>query len=160
MMKVLFLDIDGVLNRQIPDVSLLGDEERQKPDGQNEEIEEDKMALLSRLVRETGAVVVLHSGWRFRFDENGNPLHPAAKKLCSLILPPGKNRRTLVPALFRGAEEQGWKKRKPASEETGDESYQQRRDDRSFPDAVKTMGKDQGEGGGDDSQRHVKGNFC
>ena len=85
MMKVLFLDIDGVLNRQIPDVSLLGDEERQKPDGQNEEIEEDKMALLSRLVRETGAVVVLHSGWRFRFDENGNPLHPAAKRLCSLM---------------------------------------------------------------------------
>ena len=85
MMKVLFLDIDGILNRQIPDVSLLGDEERQKPDGQNEEIEEDKMALLSRLVRETGAVVVLHSGWRFHFDENGNPLHPAAKKLCSLM---------------------------------------------------------------------------
>ena len=82
------------------------------------------------------------------------------KKLCSLILPPGKNRRTLVPALFRGAEEQGRKKRKPASEETGDESYQQRRDDRSFPDAVKTMGKDQGEGGGDDSQRHIKGDFC
>ena len=85
MMKVLFLDIDGVLNRQIPDVSLLGDEERQKPDGQDEEIEEDKLELLSRLVRETGAVVVLHSGWRFRFDESGNPLYPAAKRLRSLM---------------------------------------------------------------------------
>lgn len=85
MMKVLFLDIDGVLNRQIPDISSLDGGESQKPDGQDEEIEENKLVLLSRLIRKTGAVVVLHSGWRFRFDENGNPLHPAAMRLCSLM---------------------------------------------------------------------------
>lgn len=34
MMKVLFLDIDGVLNRQIPDVGFLDDRESQKPEVQ------------------------------------------------------------------------------------------------------------------------------
>lgn len=82
MMQVLFLDIDGVLNRQMPDAGPLEDGERHR---QDEEIEEDKLLLLARLIHKTGAVAVLHSGWRFRFDENGNPLHPAAKKLSSLM---------------------------------------------------------------------------
>lgn len=63
----------------------MDDGESPKADRQDEEIEENKLVLLSRLIRKTGAVVVLHSGWRFRLDENGNPLHPAAKRLCSLM---------------------------------------------------------------------------
>ena len=78
-MKILFLDIDGVLNRQTPDIVSSGNEETER---QDEKIEEEKLRLLSRLVHKTGAALILHSGWRFRFDKDGSPVHPAAKRLC------------------------------------------------------------------------------
>ena len=46
-MKVIFLDIDGVLNTNL-----------------NKEISNDKLKLLSELVSKTGADVVLSSSWR------------------------------------------------------------------------------------------------
>lgn len=70
-MKVIFLDIDGVLNRQ--------------ENGQDEVIEEEKVALLSGLIHQTGALLVLHSGWRFFFGESGKPLHPAGEKLIRTL---------------------------------------------------------------------------
>ena len=77
-MKILFLDIDGVLNRQTPDIVSSGNGETER---QDEKIEEEKLRLLSRLVHKTGAALMLHSGWRFRFDKDGSPVHPAAKRL-------------------------------------------------------------------------------
>lgn len=55
MKKVLFLDIDGVLN------SLKYDRERGPNDGN---IDESRLPLLKRLVDETAAVIVLSSSWR------------------------------------------------------------------------------------------------
>ena len=59
IMKVIFLDIDGVLNsnfwndthqREISDWTL---------------IDEEKVMLLGQLIRNTSAKVILHSGWKF-----------------------------------------------------------------------------------------------
>jgi len=67
-MKIIFLDVDGVLNSEIWN------------SGHKNEIEhgilidEEKIKLLSRLVKETNAKIVLHSGWRFWFDKNMTPI--------------------------------------------------------------------------------------
>lgn len=53
-MKVIFLDVDGVLNSNQRRLEIGG-----------ESLEEEKVKLLSMIIRRTGAVVVLHSGWRF-----------------------------------------------------------------------------------------------
>jgi hypothetical protein len=50
-MKVIFLDIDGVLNTN-----------------SNKEISNDKLKLLSELVSKTGAEVVLSSSWRYGWN--------------------------------------------------------------------------------------------
>ena len=56
-MKLIFLDIDGVLNKkdsQLPDACV---------------IEEKKLLLLSDLIRRSGAEVILTSSWRLTTDE-------------------------------------------------------------------------------------------
>ena len=63
MSRVLFLDIDGVLN------SNFGNNKRQT------EISDEKIKLLAYLVRETNSEIILHSGWRFWFDSE-------LKQLC------------------------------------------------------------------------------
>lgn len=61
-MRVIFLDVDGVLNcnstrQKIPFTEFLG-------------IEDNKVDLLSRLVKECGAVVVLSSSWKRGWDRD------------------------------------------------------------------------------------------
>ena len=51
-MKVIFLDIDGVLNTN-----------------SDKEISNDKLKLLSELVSKTGAEVVLSSSWRYGWNQ-------------------------------------------------------------------------------------------
>lgn len=51
-MKVIFLDIDGVLNTN-----------------SDREISDDKLKLLSELVSKTGADVVLSSSWRYGWNQ-------------------------------------------------------------------------------------------
>ena len=51
-MKVIFLDIDGVLNTN-----------------SDREISNDKLKLLSELVSKTGADVVLSSSWRYGWNQ-------------------------------------------------------------------------------------------
>lgn len=51
-MKVIFLDIDGVLNTN-----------------SNKEISNEKLKLLSELVSKTGAEVVLSSSWRYGWNQ-------------------------------------------------------------------------------------------
>lgn len=78
-MKLIFLDIDGVLNSNIWN------------DNHPDEISEgrcidlEKVVLLAKLVQETDAKIVLHSGWRFWFDENMNPLRREALYLVNLL---------------------------------------------------------------------------
>lgn len=58
-MRVVFLDIDGVLN------SVLYDRNRTQEDGN---IDVSRLPLLRRILQETGAQVVLSSSWRKHWD--------------------------------------------------------------------------------------------
>lgn len=78
-MKIIFLDIDGVLNSNFWNSA----HERELSDGTL--IERDKVALLGELVKKTNAGIVLHSGWRFWFDHHLEPLRTEAKNLVDLL---------------------------------------------------------------------------
>ncbi|GKU32273.1 HAD domain-containing protein [Clostridium folliculivorans] len=71
-MKILFLDIDGVLNLTFWN----SDNEREISEGKF--IDSEKVLLLSKIIHETDAKIVLHSGWRFWFDDNMKPLRDEA----------------------------------------------------------------------------------
>ena len=78
MENVIFLDIDGVLNHGFP--------ETQNAEIRDDDmIEKDKVELLSRLVKSTGAKLVLHSGWRFWFDESMKPCGGYAQILAAAL---------------------------------------------------------------------------
>lgn len=79
MNKILFLDIDGVLNAR----GRNEDNQAEIRDGRI--IDRKKVKLLGKLIRDTGAKIVLHSGWRFWFDENKTPLREEAAKLVRLL---------------------------------------------------------------------------
>lgn len=70
-MKVIFLDIDGVLNHQgyLNDKKQAGKKLIAKPEDWYgaQQIEPEKVGLLNRIVEETGAAVVICSTWRKRF---------------------------------------------------------------------------------------------
>lgn len=78
-MNVIFLDIDGVLN------SKFWNEEHQKEISNGLLIDSDKVRLLQSLVREVQAQIVLHSGWKYWFDEQIEPINTAAEKLQNLL---------------------------------------------------------------------------
>ena len=59
-MKVIFLDIDGVLN------SIAFDRERTNEQGN---IDESRLLLLKQILDETGALIVLSSSWRKHWDK-------------------------------------------------------------------------------------------
>lgn len=79
MSKVLFLDIDGVLNSNLENDSL----QTEISDGTL--IDEEKVKLLALLVRETDAEIILHSGWRFWFDSELKPLCTQANQLVEFL---------------------------------------------------------------------------
>ena len=59
-MKILFLDVDGVLNSALYDA-----ERRSTPMGN---VDETRLPLLRRIVDATGAVIVLSTSWRVYWD--------------------------------------------------------------------------------------------
>lgn len=65
-MKVIFLDIDGVLNSRIYD--------RQRDWTKQTEIDETRLPLVKKIVEETGAEIVLSSTWRQHWERE--------EKLC------------------------------------------------------------------------------
>nr|WP_300836766.1 HAD domain-containing protein [uncultured Acetatifactor sp.] len=79
MSKVLFLDIDGVLN------SNFWNDRHQTEISDGTLIDEEKIKLLAYLVRETSSEIILHSGWRFWFDCKLKPLCKEADKLVELL---------------------------------------------------------------------------
>lgn len=79
MANVLFLDIDGVLN------SDFRREGHRRKISEGILIDEEKIGLLACLVKETGAEIILHSGWRFWFDSELQPLCQEARKLVELL---------------------------------------------------------------------------
>lgn len=74
-MKVIFLDVDGVLNSE------MWNENHQYEIQNGVCIDETKVELLSMIIKKTGAVIVLHSGWRFWLDDKLKPLNREADYL-------------------------------------------------------------------------------
>lgn len=79
MGKIIFLDIDGVLN------SNFWNEDHQKEISDGKYIDTEKVKLLAELVNKSGASIILHSGWRFWFGEDLKPLRPEAGYLEMLL---------------------------------------------------------------------------
>lgn len=78
-MKVIFLDIDGVLN------SNFWNDTHQREISDGTLIDEEKVMLLGQLIRDTNAKVILHSGWKFWFDSEVKPLRKEAERLVSML---------------------------------------------------------------------------
>ncbi len=79
MHKIIFLDIDGFLN------SKFWDENHQKEISDGTLIDEDKVKLLSEIMDRTKANIVLHSGWRFWFDKEIQPLREESRRLVEIL---------------------------------------------------------------------------
>lgn len=79
MGKVLFLDIDGVLN------SNFWNESHQREISDGTLIDEEKIKLLACLVKKTSPRIILHSGWRTWFDSQLKPLCKEAERLVELL---------------------------------------------------------------------------
>ena len=79
MDKICFLDIDGVLNSQF------WNDSHQREISEGKYIDVDKVKLLGLLIHNTDAKLVLHSGWRFWFDDKLNPLQAEAANLVRLL---------------------------------------------------------------------------
>lgn len=91
MNKVIFLDIDGVLN------SNFWNDSHQKELSDGTLIDEEKVNLLAGLVQATDARIVLHSGWRFWFDAKLKPLRKEAEKLVAMLEKEGLNIEGITP---------------------------------------------------------------
>ena len=73
-MKVIFLDIDGVLN------SSAYDRQRSRDDGN---IDRTRLLLVRTLVEKTGAKIVLSSSWREHWNKNPDECDEIGKELIS-----------------------------------------------------------------------------
>lgn len=78
-MKIIFLDVDGVLNSEVWN-------QKHKIETENGFlIDEETIKLLSHLIKTSGAKIVLHSGWRFWFDKNFSPIRKESKNFKNLL---------------------------------------------------------------------------
>lgn len=79
MRKVVFLDIDGVLN------SNFWNENHQREISDGTLIDESKIKILCKLIKDTNAQIILHSGWKYWFDAELKPLRKEAENLKTLL---------------------------------------------------------------------------
>lgn len=93
MEKVIFLDIDGVLN------SNFWNENHQREISDGTLIDKNKIKLLASLVNKTNAKIVLHSGWRIWFDESRNPIRREAQRLVDYLADEGLYIHDFTPDL-------------------------------------------------------------
>lgn len=91
MTKVIFLDIDGVLNSNFWNDS----HQREISDGTL--IDSEKIKLLGELVRRTDAGIVLHSGWKYWFDSELEPLRTESERLKTLLSQEGLTINSVTP---------------------------------------------------------------
>lgn len=73
-MKVIFLDIDGVLNS-----------ERLKDTDNEQVIDRYAVNVLKQIIDQTDATIVLSSGWRFWFDDNMEPQEENSRQLYDIL---------------------------------------------------------------------------
>jgi hypothetical protein len=92
-MKVIFLDVDGVINSNF----WLENHEKEISDGTL--IDKDKIELLVQIVHKTGAELVMHSGWRYWFDNDMKPIRKEAQNLIDLLLESGLSIYAMTPDL-------------------------------------------------------------
>ena len=78
-MKIIFLDIDGVMNSE------LWNKDNEMKISKGKFIDSEKVRLLSRIINATKAKIVLHSGWRFWFNDNIMPLRKEAEYLVEVL---------------------------------------------------------------------------
>ena len=91
MTKAIFLDIDGVLN------SNFWNETHQREISDGTLIDSEKIKLLGELVRHTGAGIVLHSGWKYWFNSNLQPLRIESAQLETLLAQEGLVINSVTP---------------------------------------------------------------
>lgn len=89
--KVIFLDIDGVLNANPQNGGHHGEI------CDKAFIDADKAALLGNLAARTSAALVLHSGWKFWFDEHLCPTREEAGNLVELLAQNGMSIQDVTP---------------------------------------------------------------
>ncbi len=82
-MKVIFLDIDGVLNTGKTFIDIY--EEYQKTKESRIEIDLEKVGYLKEIVDKTSAVIVLSSSWRLKGEMMDNKFVPRSKKMQKFI---------------------------------------------------------------------------
>lgn len=90
-MKVIFLDIDGVLN------SNFWNDAHQREISDGTLIDEEKIQLFGKLIKRTKAKVVLHSGWKFWFDHEMKPLRKESEKLKTMLEKEGIEIEDITP---------------------------------------------------------------
>lgn len=93
MSRVLFLDIDGVLN------SNFWNDNHQREISDGTLIDEEKVNILAVLVKRTGAKIILHSGWRFWFDSELKPLRTESERLVEIFAQEGMSIDGVTPDL-------------------------------------------------------------
>ncbi len=93
MYNVVFLDIDGVLNSNF----WFENNERELSNGTL--IDNEKVKLLSSLIKTTNAKIILHSGWRFWFDAELKPLRVEAEKFVDMLSAEGLRLDGVTPDL-------------------------------------------------------------
>lgn len=77
MLKVVFLDFDGVLNN--------AEFRNSDSDYYNNFIDESRMPLLKQIIQKTGAVIVLTTTWRTRWDPNDPSLLEDTQKINNIF---------------------------------------------------------------------------
>ena len=93
MTKVLFLDIDGVMN------SNFWNDSHQMEISDGTLIDGQKIKLLAQLVKKTKAKIILHSGWRVWFDDKINPTCKEAQRLVDMLAEEGLTIDGVTPDL-------------------------------------------------------------
>lgn len=93
IMKVIFLDIDGVLN------SKQWNESHQKEIEGGKLIDSTTVRLLAEIVQQTGSLIILHSGWRFWLDESLQAIRKESENLLNLLEENGLSIYAMTPDL-------------------------------------------------------------
>ena len=93
MYNVVFLDIDGFLN------SNFWLDCNQKEISSGKLVDREKVKLLGSFVHAVNAKIILHSGWRFWFDDNLKPLRIETEQLLELFKEEGLKIDGVTPDL-------------------------------------------------------------
>ena len=84
MQKIIFLDVDGVLN-SLEYFDQLKNSDQSKKIGEYQELDVEKVRLLAEIITNTGAEIVLSSTWRDIGRKEGQRDHPMYQYLVDTL---------------------------------------------------------------------------